>query len=199
MSNFKDLSGQRIGRLLVKERRGSDSWRSALWFCKCDCGNECIVSSSNLRKSHTQSCGCLQREATSKANTTHGHRYSRLYGIWNAMIGRCHRKNSKAYPLYGGRGIAVCDEWKSFEGFLKWSLENGYEDGLSIDRVDNDKGYSPDNCRWATMEIQANNKRTNITIEYNGEHHTIAEWSKILGVKYATLYMRYKRGMEVVK
>ncbi len=195
MTRLIDLTGQRFGRLCVQERQGSDAWKSALWCCKCDCGNECIVSSHNLRTGHTQSCGCLQRERAAKANTTHGHRHTRLYGIWNSMVARCHRKNTKAYPDYGGRGITVCDEWKrDFQAFYDWAMANGYNDTLSIDRKDNDKGYSPDNCRWATTEIQANNKRSNISVEYNGESHTLAEWSKILGIKDATLRKRLNDG-----
>lgn len=111
------------------------------------------------------------------------------------MVARCHRKNTKAYPDYGGRGITVCDEWKrDFQAFYDWAMANGYNDTLSIDRKDNDKGYSPDNCRWATTEIQANNKRSNISVEYNGESHTLAEWSKILGIKDATLRKRLNDG-----
>ena len=113
------------------------------------------------------------------------------------MVARCHRKTTRAYPQYGGRGIAVCDEWKSFAGFLEWSLANGYKDGLSIDRIDNDKGYFPGNCRWVTMETQANNKRSNVVVEYKGECHTLAEWAKILGIKYATLRKRLDEGWSV--
>lgn len=200
MSKLIDLTGQKFGRLLVKERQGSDSWRSTLWLCQCECGNECIVSSNNLMKHHTQSCGCLQRERAAKANTTHGLRHTRLYDIWNAMLARCHRKNTKAYPMYGGRGIVVCDEWrKDFKAFYDWAMANGYNDELSIDRIDNDKGYSAYNCRWATTSTQANNKRSNVSVEYNGEVHTIAEWSQILGIKQATLRKRIRCGWSVAK
>ena len=198
MANLVDLTGQRFGRLLAIERRGSDAWRSAMWLCKCDCDKECLVSSHNLRTGHTQSCGCLQSEMTSKANTTHGHRNTRLYGIWNAMKGRCHRENTQAFPSYGGRGIAVCDEWKTdFSAFYEWAMANGYRDDLTIDRIDNDKEYSPNNCRWVATEIQANNKRSNVVIEYKGEQHTLAEWSKILGIKYATLRKRLEKGWSI--
>ena len=197
MSRLIDLTGQRFGRLLVKERRGVDAWKSSMWLCLCDCGIECLVSSHNLRTGHTQSCGCLQREAASKAHTTHGYRRTKLYGVWNSMVSRCHRKNCPAYSMYGGRGITVCDEWRTFEGFLVWSLKNGYKEGLSIDRIDNDKGYSPGNCRWASAETQANNKRSNINVGFNGETHTISEWSRMLGIKEATLRKRLKSGWSV--
>lgn len=197
MSRLIDLTGKRFDRLIVKERRGTDNWKSSLWLCKCDCGNECLVTSHNLRTKHTKSCGCLQKEATVKSHTSHGHRHTRLYGIWNSMVARCHRKNSKAFPVYGGRGITVCDEWKSFADFLEWSLANGYNDGLSLDRINNEEGYCPGNCRWVTMETQANNKRSNVVVEYKGENHTLAEWSKILGIKYATLRKRVGEGWSV--
>ena len=197
--SFHDLTGQKFGRLTVVNRAGTGKDKQVLWLCKCDCGSNCIVFASNLRKGHTKSCGCLQKEATSKANKTHGMRHSRLYHIWNAMIGRCHRKADRAYPSYGGRGIAVCDEWHSFAGFHSWALAAGYEDGLSIDRIDNDLGYSPSNCRWVTRYVQANNKRSNRCVEYNGETHTIAEWAEILGIKYATLRKRINDGWDVEK
>lgn len=198
MSRLIDLTGQRIGRLLVQERRGSANWGSPMWLCKCDCGNWCLVASSNLRKNHTQSCGCLQRERTAEVHTTHGQAHTRIYNIWNTMVARCHRKNTKAYPEYGGRGITVCDEWMNcFQSFYLWAMANGYNDELSIDRVDNDKGYSPSNCRWVTVYTQANNKRSNITVEYNGESRTVAEWAKILGIKYATLRKRLEEGWSV--
>lgn len=195
MSKLLDLAGQRVGRLLVQERQGSATWGSPMWLCKCDCGNWCLVASSNLRKNHTQSCGCLQRERTAEALTTHGQAHTRIYNIWNMMVARCHRKNTKGYPEYGGRGITVCDEWRnSFQSFYLWAMANGYNDELSIDRVDNDKGYFPDNCRWATKYVQSNNKRSNRTIEYKGETHTVAEWAKIFGIKYATLRKRFVSG-----
>lgn len=197
MSRLIDLTGQRFGRLVVKVRRGSDNWKSSLWLCQCDCGNNCLVSSHNLRTNHTQSCGCLQKEATSRALTTHGYRNTKLYGVWNSMLSRCQRKNNSAFAHYGGRGISVCDEWRAFDGFLRWSLANGYREGLSIDRIDNDKGYCPDNCRWETMKVQANNRRYTLKAEYNGEIRTVAEWADTYGIKYATLRKRLKSGWSI--
>lgn len=131
-----------------------------MWLCRCECGKEIVVEAYNLKTGHTQSCGCLQREATSVANKTHGKRNTRLYRIWICMKNRCYRKNHDAYKHYGGRGIKVCDEWlHSFKAFNDWAMANGYRDDLSIDRIDTNKGYSPDNCRWATMAEQNKNKR----------------------------------------
>ena len=195
--SFNDLTGQRFGRLTAVNRAGNSKSGHIVWLCKCDCGSNLMVTASNLRRGHTKSCGCLQKEATSKANTTHGMKSSRLYGIWNAMVGRCHSKTNHAYPLYGGRGITVCDEWRSFEGFLSWAIANGYGDLLTIDRIDNGLGYSPSNCRWVTRYVQANNKRSNRCVECNGETHTIAEWARMCGIEYGTLLKRINSGWDV--
>lgn len=199
MKKFLDLKNQRFGRLVARERCGSNSQRCALWICDCDCGNECIVSSHNLRTLHTQSCGCLQRENTSVANTTHGKRHSKLYGVWNSMIGRCKRESSSAYKDYGGRGISVCEDWMDFQIFYNWAIENGYREGLSIDRIDVNGNYCPENCRWTTKIVQANNKRNNEVIEYNGIQHTASEWSRILGIKHCTLRKRLREGWSIEK
>lgn len=200
MSRLIDLTGQRFGRLLAKERRGADSCRSALWLCECECGRECLVSSHNLLSRHTESCGCLQRERTAISHTTHGHAHTRIYNIWNTMISRCHRKNTKAYPEYGGRGITVFGEWKNnFQSFYDWAMANGYRDDLSIDRIDVNGNYCPKNCRWATRKTQANNTRRNAKIEYKGISRTLEEWSEFLGIKSATIRKRLKYGWCVEK
>ena len=154
-----DLTGQRFGRLTVLHRDKPKNKRT-IWLCKCDCGNEVAVEAYNLKTSHTQSCGCLQKEATSSANKTHGMSDTRLYRIWVDMHNRCYQKSYHAYNHYGGRGITICDEWlHDFQTFFNWAIENGYKDNLSIDRIDNEKGYSPDYCRCVTMEDQYKNKR----------------------------------------
>lgn len=156
---LRDLTGQKFGRLTVLQRAETINKRTR-WLCRCDCGEEVIVEAYNLTKGHTQSCGCLQKEATAKASTTHGMRNSRLYRIWNCMHTRCYRKSYHAYKHYGGRGIAICDEWlHDFQAFYDWAMENGYKDNLTIDRIDSNGNYSPSNCRWTTMAIQNKNKR----------------------------------------
>jgi len=125
----------------------------------------------------------------------HGQCKTRLYNIWGNMIWRCENPKASIYYLYGGRGITVCEEWrKDFKTFWIWANNNGYSDELSLDRIDNDKGYSPDNCRWATQIEQSNNKRTNQRITINGETHTIAEWARIAGILKTTLRERIQRG-----
>lgn len=154
-----DLTGKQYGRLRVVARAPTVNKRTK-WVCVCDCGKELEVEAYNLKTGHTTSCGCAKKEIAAKLHTTHGMRHTRLYRILHDMKNRCYRKSYHAFNHYGGRGITVCDEWlNSFEAFRDWALANGYADNLTIDRIDNDKGYSPDNCRWVTMAEQNRNKR----------------------------------------
>ena len=197
MSRLKDLVGQRFGRLVVLERSGTQCG-SAMWLCKCDCGNMVVSNGHNLRRGVTKSCGCNKSEATRKIVTTHGQSKTRLYRTWTGMKQRCSNPNRKAYKDYGGRGIVVCEEWNnSFEAFYDWAINSGYSDNLTIDRIDNDGSYCPENCRWVSRTEQANNKSTNNYITVNGETHTKAEWTKITGVSRATIDGRLKRGWTI--
>ena len=164
MSAVKDVTGQRFGRLSVIQRSGSTRSGIATWRCLCDCGRECVVEGAKLRKGNTKSCGCLHDEVAKERMTVHGKSGTRLYAIWKAMHHRCFNPTDKNYSRYGGRGILVCDEWlHNFQAFYCWAMANGYDacaplGKCTIDRIDNDKGYSPDNCRWVDMKVQRHNR-----------------------------------------
>lgn len=195
-----DLTGQRFGRWTVLTREGSDKQKAATWLCRCDCGKEQIVRGYALRYGHTKSCGCLPSEQVAKRNWKHGGSRTKLYRVWDGMKKRCINLNEPAYKNYGGRGISVCDEWvRSFESFRDWGLSHGYRDGLSIDRVNNDGDYCPENCRWADAKTQGNNRRSNRLLEFSDETHTISEWSDLTGIPQDVITYRIKAGWPVEK
>ena len=199
-SNFIDMTNKKYGRLLVLSYYKKDGGRKTKWLCKCDCGNECVVDGYRLRSGKTKSCGCLLLETSKKNATTHGMSGSKISFVHNSMNERCYNKNAQSFHNYGGRRITVCDEWKGregFENFLKWSLENGYREGLSIDRIDVNGNYEPSNCRWITQKEQSNNTRMNKILEYNGEKHTAKQWAEILGIPYKRLMKRLYSGWSV--
>lgn len=183
--NFIDLTGQRFERLTVIRRaEENDSRGGAVWVCKCTCGTEKKISGVHLRSGDTRSCGCFNRDQ----KTSHGASRTRLYQIWINMRRRCTDEREKDYPRYGGRGITICKEWmESFEHFRDWAISNGYNDDLTLERNDNNGPYGPNNCRWATYEEQANNRRNNVWIACRGENHTLAEWERILKLRRSTL------------
>lgn len=194
MLKTKDIKGERFGLLTVHERAGSDRLGNAMWRCTCECGGQSIVSTHNLKRGHTKSCGCLQKESV----TTHSGTGTRLYRIWEGMKRRCYEITHAHFKDYGGRGITVCDEWlRSFEAFRDWALANGYRDDLTIDRKDNDGPYSPDNCHWATHKAQQNNMRSNRAITYKGETRTLAQWAELAGINKKTLQYRLNNGWSV--
>lgn len=178
-----DMSGEVHGMLKVICRDGTTSYGKPLWKCQCKCGNFCHTTRKHLLDGSTNSCGCYRREFSRKEHTTHGESKTRLYRIWTGMKDRCLNTNGRYWDRYGGNGITICDEWAdSFENFRKWSLENGYNDSLTIDRKDNSMGYSPQNCRWATYETQENNRTNNVLYSVDGEIITLAQLSRKTGL-----------------
>lgn len=191
-----EMHGKKFGRLTVIEYAGVKGRRRTMWKCKCECGNVVIVDGSHLRGGHTKSCGCLNKELISKVNYKNGLANTKIQYAYINMKNRCLRKSNYEYLQYGGRGITVCDEWlgdKGFENFCNWALSNGYRDGLTIDRINNNKGYSPSNCRWVDKFVQANNKSNNRFVKIDGEIGTVANMSRKYNVDYWNL-MHYANG-----
>lgn len=190
---IEDLSGRRFGRLTALSYVYRSDIGHVYWRCRCDCGNEVTIRANSLLRGDTTSCGCYLREHNRELNTKHGMYGTSLYHVWTSMKQRCNNSKDHNYNNYGGRGIFVCNEWSEFENFRDWALSNGYEEGLTIDRINVDDGYYPENCRWVDWITQENNKRTNSYITWGGETHTIAEWARIFGVNYNSLVQRIRR------
>lgn len=193
------LIGENFGRAIVKEYIGKDSANRKKYKCLCNCGNIFITDIYSILNGHTCSCGCLRKEATIAFNTTHGQKYTRLYTTWGNMINRCNNLNNPHYDDYGGRGIKVCNEWLQFENFYNWAIQNGYSDTLTIDRINNNKGYMPENCRWITLQMQSRNRRSNHMLTYNGITKSMTEWSEETGISFSAIKTRLKRGWDIEK
>ena len=178
-----------------------DGHKRQMWLCRCQCGKEFLCLGHRIRHGITKSCGCKPQADgydfitnLGKKNKTHGDTGTRLYKIWSSMKARCNNPHDGHYKDYGERGIAVCDEWMmSYEDFKKWAEENGYKNNLTIDRIDVNGNYEPSNCRWANSTEQANNRRSSVLLDYNGETMTISQWAKRIGIKTVTLHARIKR------
>ena len=202
MGKLNDLTGQRFGKLTVIERTANTKYGEAQWICQCDCGHPYkVVVGKNLTKGVVKSCGCLMEENRLSIgkrvnHTKHGMYGTRIYNIWNGMKGRC---SDISNPNYGGRGITVCDEWQKFELFYEWAMANGYDDTLTLDRINVNGNYEPSNCRWATVKMQCNNTRVNHTITYRGKTQTIKQWADEMGMRDSTLRERIRKGWPVEK
>lgn len=190
--------GDKIGRWEIIEpaesikRNGKNLRR---WLCRCECGTEKIVPERTLKQGESNSCGCYHRDIMKTvgktSNAIHGMSNTRLYRIYKHMKNRCYRNEDIKYPYYGDKGVIVCDEWlNSFEVFAEWAMNNGYNETLSIDRIDVNGNYCPENCRWADNYEQSNNRSCNKKYTYNGETHTIAEWARLYNINYKKLWKR---------
>ena len=202
----EDLTGQKFGRLTVirfippNER----TTKGYSWWCRCDCGNEIKAYPFKLKNGMQQSCGCLKEEMKPRIgeiSKKYNHSNKRLYGVYFAMLDRCYNQKNKRWIDYGGRGIKVCDEWLGENGydiFAEWALANGYDVNAkhgecTIDRINCNGNYEPSNCEWRTNKQQQNNRRDNVVLEYNGEKHTMMEWSEILKIPYSTIAWHCRR------
>lgn len=200
MPKFEDLTGRRFGKLTVLYRVTDGKGHNTRWQCVCDCGREHSVHAGHLKNGSIKDCGCEKSRRTTLRNLKHGDSRTRLYNIWIKMRDRCNNPRNKDYELYGGRGIKVCTDWEnSYPSFKEWALSNGYTDELSIDRIEVNKGYEPENCRWASNIVQANNKRDNRRYEYRGKLITIREASTMSGLQYSTIKARLKYGWSMEK
>lgn len=189
--NRNNLTGQRFGKLIAIRSNYDREKKVTLWECQCDCGNTCYVRANRLVHGRTKSCGCLRKESNIQKKTIHGMTGTSIYNTWHSMKARCYNPTDHNYPRYGNRGISVCDEWtNSFESFYEWAISNGYHEGLSIDRIDNDGNYCPDNCRWVTTKVQNNNRGVSINISYDGKIQNLSEWCKDLGLPYMRIWQR---------
>ena len=200
MPKLIDLTGKQFGRLIVIGRAENAKNGNVRWYCQCDCGEIVIVGRKELRSGDTNSCGCLKKEIIAALNMKHGESNTRLFRIWAGMKSRATNPNVKDFKYYGEKGVTVCEEWENnFKAFEKWALSNAYSDDLTIDRINSDKEYSPDNCRWADIETQNNNKRNNHYLTHNRKTMTIAEWAKEIGISDKIIRNRLRRGWTIEK
>lgn len=194
MKTLIDISGKRFGFLTVlyHDEEESKRKRKSMWLCRCDCGKQKHCESYQLRNGKTVSCGCRRID---RPHITHGKTNTTIYRKWQSMKARCGNPNTPHYSYYGGRGIRVCEEWENdFSAFYKWSVENGYKDGLSLDRIDFNGNYEPGNCRWVELKMQQRNKRDTVFVSVEGVVKPLSEWSELSGVQIGALRERYRTG-----
>lgn len=196
----ESLIGMRFGRLCVVDEAGRDKYGRKLWSCKCDCGEKTIATGQMLKSGNKKSCGCLSKEVLISRNFKHGlcsgESVHPLFSVWADMQRRCNNPRCAEYKNYGGRGISICSRWKRFDNFVTDMGERPGED-YSIDRIDNNGNYEPENCRWATKVEQCNNTRRNKFYFYKGEMRTIATISRMAGLPYSSVRKKLMRGVEL--
>jgi hypothetical protein len=195
MKKMVDLTGQRFGRLIVvskSEFRGKN--RNSFWNCVCDCGNTKTIELQSLKSGKTKSCGCLHNELQANRKKKHGLCNHRLYGIWTGMKQRCTNPKRNGYKHYGGKGITVCQEWFDFPAFYLWATANGYTEKLTLDRINPDGNYCPENCQWIPEADQNRNKTNNRLITAQGKTMLLCDWAKILGIRASVILNRIQSG-----
>jgi len=198
MGKIIDLTGKIFGRLKVIKFFGKDKQNHAIWTCKCVCGNTRMILSNSLKSGKTKSCGCLSSEIASKNMTKHGLSCIKTYHIWKGIKNRCNNPNNPSYYNYGGRGIKVCERWMKFENFFE-DMGEPPTNRHSIDRINNNKGYSKSNCRWTTKDKQVRNTRHNYNIKYKGKTKCLKDWANELNIPYVTIWYRLRKFNWTVK
>lgn len=198
-----DLTGQRFGRLIaIKNTKTKNKWNTYIWECKCDCGKTILLDSHKLRSGNTKSCGCLFIDKAKTMSQTHlqkhGKSNTRIYHVYTEIKARCFNQNNNSYKYYGARGITMCDEWRNDFGlFYDWAIKSGYREGLTIDRIDVNGNYCPENCRFVSMQEQQNNKSSNKIYFYNGEKLNETQLCKKYKINLRTFRGRINRGMNL--
>lgn len=188
--------GKSFHKLTAIEELGFNNKNQREYLFRCNCGEEVIRLFKDVSSSKIKSCGCGVVEAVKKSNTTHGMTKTKIYSRYKGMVSRCNYEKHHAYQRYGGRGIKVSNEWlgeDGFEKFYEWAMQNGYSEELSLDRIDNNLGYSPENCRWTDAHTQANNRETSITFKFEGVEKSLMEWANDLELNYDSLWRRIKK------
>ena len=190
----KDISNQKFNRMTAVKFLGKNKHNHNVWLFRCECGTFKACEEYSVRSGRTKSCGCFNYENLKSGNNRrkHGKHETRLYRIWKGIHARCDHPIGKSQCY---KNVFYCDEWKDFEPFYEWSMSHGYQDNLSIDRIDNDKGYSPDNCRWVTMKQQADNRRTSRFVTFNGRTQTVTDWMQEFGFTQASFYRWVDEGL----
>lgn len=206
MNKPMDIIGKKFNRLTVLEFVGTDKYGNTKFLCECDCGNRKVLLGSKVKGGRTKSCGCLHSETARNNTKKHLSSHTKLYSVYAHILSRCFCKTNKNYHNYGGRGITVCEEWadkeKGFDKFKEWAYQNGYDENAkfgncTIDRINNDGNYEPSNCRWVDIKTQANNKRQNHLITFNGKMQNVTQWATELGFTNSTLFNRIRKGWSV--
>lgn len=206
MGKFIDITGQKFGKLTAIKKAPSKRQNCGklvtYWECICDCGKVVEIKTINLRNNKTKCCNNCKTNKVGKNNPMykHGKTKTRLYKIWSSMKKRCYYKKHPHYKNYGGRGIVICNEWlNNFMLFYNWAINNGYQEDLTIDRIDVNKNYEPNNCRWINRKLQNINKRNNVYITYQNKTQTMSEWAKEFGLKQNVFRQRYILGWNMKK
>lgn len=191
-----DLTGKKFGKLTAVSQVGINKSGNALWLCKCDCGGETVAINSNLTRGNSTSCGCISREKTIIRNTKYSHSNHQLYKAWQGIQQRCNDSNCNIYRYYGGKGIKCCERWRDYEAFYSDNILK-YKKGLTIDRINTNGDYSPENCRWVSMLIQANNKSNNRIVTAYGYTASLADVCRRFNADYKKTWKRLWRGWKI--